>query len=187
MALLAFLHLASWRPGGDSDRKLFDEKPGATVRWRSNMEYCQPNVRVGPSRNGLGVFAVRSFAVREIVGPIRGDIFDDAEYESDYCMEIGDGAALEPAPPFRYLNHSCHPNCSLVEFETEFASHGSDCELWLKVEQNIGPGEELTIDYAWPAWTAIPCRCGSADCRKWIVAADEVDSVALKNPCPDVR
>ena len=73
---------------------------------------------------------------------------DDSQYESDYCMELGDHSALEPAPPFRYVNHSCHPNCGLIELERE--EDADRPRLWLKVEADIAPDEELTIDYAWP-------------------------------------
>jgi hypothetical protein len=40
--------------------------------------------------------------------------------------------------------------------------------------QAIQPGQELTIDYAWPANAAIPCLCQSKSCRGWIVAAKEL-------------
>ena len=30
----------------------------------------------------------------------------------------------------------------------------------------------MTIDYAWPADSAIRCQCGSENCRGWIVASD---------------
>jgi hypothetical protein len=127
---------------------------------------------VGPSPHGQGVFALRSFAVHEIVGQVQGTVIDDAQYESDYCMEIGDHAALEPAGPFRYLNHSCHPNCALIEIEVEYEEGTAVPELWLQVEREIAPGEQMTIDYAWPAGHATPCSCGSPNCRKWIVAAE---------------
>jgi uncharacterized protein len=143
------------------------------------MEYPEHGVRVGPSRHGLGVFSLRSFAIRQFVGQIEGTLIDDVQYESDYCMEIGDHSALEPAPPFRYLNHSCHPNCALVELEVEYERDTDVSELWLKAERAIAPGEPMTIDYAWPAWTATPCRCGCPDCRKWIVAADELGQIAM--------
>ena len=54
--------------------------------------------RVGPSAFGLGVFSLRSFSAREVVGPIEGQIFDGDEYESDYCMALGANSALEPEP-----------------------------------------------------------------------------------------
>jgi uncharacterized protein len=148
------------------------------------MSDYEHGVSVRPSQNGRGVFSIRSFETHEVVGPILGAVIDDADYESDYCMAIGASSALEPDPPFRYLNHSCRPNCSLVEYEVDRANGSTDFELWLEVEQDIAPGEELTIDYAWPAWAATPCRCGSADCRKWIVAADELGKIVPAN-APD--
>lgn len=139
------------------------------------MEYNDQGVRVGSSANGLGVFSLREFGPHELLGPIEGTVMDDLQYESDYCMELGDHAALEPNPPFRYVNHSCHPNCTLIELEP--AERAENPSLWLEVQTAIVPGEELTIDYGWPARTATPCHCGCADCRHWIVAADELDQV----------
>ncbi len=142
------------------------------------MEYGEESVRVGLSPHGLGVFSLRSFRTCEFVGPIRGTVMDDPGYESDYCMEFGPNRSLEPDAPFRYLNHSCHPNCALVEMEIEREDGTSSLEMWLEVQADIEPHEQMTIDYAWPASAAIPCQCGSADCRKWIVAAEEAHEVA---------
>jgi hypothetical protein len=115
-----------------------------------------------------------------LLGPIEGTIIDDAQYESDFCMEIGEHSALEPNAPFRYLNHSCHPNCALVELDCENGAEGA--ELWLRIETPIAPGEQMTIDYAWPAESAIACSCGCPNCRHWIVAANELEQVAVPAP-----
>jgi hypothetical protein len=139
------------------------------------MDYPEQYVRVGPSPNGLGVFSLRELTPNEAIGPIEGKTITDAGYESDYCMELGEHSALEPAPPFRYVNHSCHPNCELIEVGQESDVEG--VRLWLKVTAVIAPGEELTIDYAWPARVATPCNCGCPDCRHWIVDADQLDKV----------
>jgi uncharacterized protein len=144
------------------------------------MDNYEQHVRVGPSANGQGVFSITPLEIHDILGPIRGTVIVDVAYGSDYCMQIGECSSLEPVPPFRYLNHSCHPNCSLVGCEVKSADGAVAFELGLQVEADIAPGEELTIDYGWPASNALPCHCGSADCRKWIVAADEVDKIAPK-------
>ena len=99
-------------------------------------------------------------------------------------MELGDHSALEPAAPFRFLNHSCHPNCALLELDCENRAEGA--ELWLLVESAIAPGEQMTIDYGWPAESATPCSCGCPDCRHWIVAAEELDQVAAPAQKPTV-
>jgi len=131
-------------------------------------------VRIGDSAFGLGLFATRRFAPEEPIGAVRGRVVDDPEYGSDYCMEFGDGLALDPAAPFRYLNHSCRPNCALYIYDAE-DDRGQPAapELWVEALVPIEPGEQLTIDYGWPAEAAIPCACGSPNCRGWIVAEDE--------------
>jgi hypothetical protein len=139
-----------------------------------SAQFREHGVRVGSSKCGLGVFSLRSFSTREVIGPIEGQRFDDDVYESDYCMSMGERGCIEPDAPFRFLNHSCQPNCRLAEFETGQADGKSAAELWLTVDSDIAPGEQLTIDYGWPAEHAEPCRCGSATCRRWIVAADEL-------------
>ena len=46
--------------------------------------------------------------------------------------------------------------------------------MGLYVCRTIYPGEEITIDYGWPAVSAIPCLCGSERCRGWIVNMEEL-------------
>jgi len=44
-----------------------------------------------------------------------------------YCMDIGNGRVLEPHAPFRYVNHSCEPNCEFDWFDLtaeDFAARG---------------------------------------------------------------
>lgn len=47
-------------------------------------------------------------------------------------------------------------------------------EVWVETLRDILPGEELTIDYAWPAEKAARCLCGSPKCRGWIVDPEEL-------------
>jgi SET domain-containing protein len=42
---------------------------------------------------------------------------------------------------------------------------------------DIAIGQELTIDYNWPAVFAIPCACGSPACRGWIVTPKDLPRV----------
>ncbi len=142
-----------------------------------NVSYDEQGVRLGPTAYGLGVFALREFLACEQLGPIEGQVFQNGVYESDYCIEMGEIGCLEPDAPFRFLNHSCQPNCCLMEYEVKQEDGAYQAELWLSVEIDIAPGEQITIDYGWPAEHAIPCRCGSPLCRRWIVAADELKQV----------
>ena len=52
------------------------------------MKYTKESVRVGPSRHGLGVFSLQSFAPGASIGPLPGEIIDNPEYSSDYCIEL---------------------------------------------------------------------------------------------------
>jgi hypothetical protein len=146
-------------------------------------------VRVGPAQCGLGVFALRPFHVDELIGHVRGKVMTDPAYESEYCMEFGAGLAIEPRPPFRYVNHSCQPNCGLVEVEVDWDNdRPGEHELWLEALSEIATGDQLTIDYGWPAEVAERCRCGSPGCRGWIVAEEQVGRpMGPKGERPDAR
>lgn len=126
-------------------------------------------IDIGSTSVGLGLFARYDLDDEERLGEVGGEVIYDPNYESDYCIELDDMTSLEPTPPFRYLNHSCDPNC-------EFGWEEIDGETRIFVEtlRPIGFGEELTIDYAWPKENAIPCQCQSAWCRGWVVDADEL-------------
>ena len=55
-----------------------------------------------------------------------------------------------------------------------------DAEIWVESTRDILPGEELTIDYAWPADRAFKCLCGSPNCRGWIVDPAELDELSAE-------
>jgi len=144
------------------------------------MEHQQESVRIGPTAMGLGVFAVKPFRSEETIGRVCGTVVNDPEHESDYCIELYNGAAFEPASPFRYVNHSCRPNCALVQAEAD-DEQPAEPEVWIEAVAEIQAGEQLTIDYAWPAEAAIPCDCHSPECRGWIVAEDELHHLAPRS------
>ena len=137
----------------------------------------QEVVCVKDSRVGKGLFASAPFYKHEIVAEVRGAIMDDPDYESDYCIDLGQDAKLEPNAPFRFLNHCCEPNCELVLWKNRRHGKRKYRRVWLQAVRDIDPGEELTIDYAWPAEAAIPCRCASRQCRQWIVHPDELNAL----------
>ena len=138
------------------------------------------SVCVRPATYGLGVFACRQIRRRETVGRVRGNVVHDAAYGSPYCIDLGDGRRLEPDEPFRCLNHSCQPNCELLDLTPGDASR-NQYDLFVKALRPIAAGEELTIDYAWSAEAAIVCGCRAANCRGWIVAAEQLPRVLEHN------
>jgi len=134
--------------------------------------------RIARTPVGKGVFAGRRYEAAEIVGEIEGTVIDDLDYGSNYCMDLGDERCLEPAPPFRFMNHSCQPNCQLHWFDIA-AGPGvaAGRRMFVLALDQIAEGDQLTIDYAWPAHMAIPCRCRAPGCRGWIVAEEELAAV----------
>jgi len=133
-------------------------------------------VRIGETHVGRGVFARRRIPAGIVLGEILGTVLDDYPDDPSYVMELSAGRLLDPAPPLRFMNHSCDPNCEIFYWETE-PEGGTNLEedrLWLQTIRPVEPGEEILIDYSWPADAAIPCRCGATNCRGWIVDPAEL-------------
>ncbi|RLS75913.1 MAG: SET domain-containing protein-lysine N-methyltransferase [Planctomycetota bacterium] len=133
-------------------------------------------VRIGETHVGRGVFARRRIPAGIVLGEILGTVLDDYPEDPSYVMELSAGRLLDPAPPLRFMNHSCDPNCEIFYWETE-PEGGTNLEedrLWLQTIRPVEPGEEILIDYSWPADAAIPCRCGATNCRGWIVDPAEL-------------
>ncbi len=135
-------------------------------------------VTIAPADYGMGLFAAKNFSTNEQVGWMEGFIIQDSGYSSDYCVDLGDDYCLEPDCSFRYLNHSCEPNCELYLIE-ETEELGPRLRPRVSVEtlREISVGEQLTIDYGWPAEQAIPCGCGARHCRGWVVSVDQLHLV----------
>jgi hypothetical protein len=137
-----------------------------------------PAVRVDDCAVGKGVFAEQHFEPDWVIGEITGTLIDDPTYSSDYGIDMEDGCTLEPNAPFRFLNHSCEPNCEFEWFETEDDGlEPVERKVYLLAIEPIARGEQLTIDYNWPAEGAIRCQCQAATCRGWIVQEEELDLV----------
>lgn len=133
-------------------------------------------LRVGRTRVGKGIFAGRSYPACAVVGEITGEIIDDANYGSEYCFDIGDGLRLEPVAPFRFVNHSCEPNCEFDYLQCSDEPGGTRrTRVYLLALYDIKADEELTIDYNWSTANAIPCRCQAPSCRGWVVSRELVD------------
>lgn len=141
-------------------------------------EALEDALEVRATHIGKGIFAKRSYAADAIIGEILGEEIRETEYESDYCIWLGDDWHLEPAPPFRYLNHSCDANCEFDVFDVQEEGEGGEVvwveRVYLFAIRTIRQGEQLTIDYCWPADGAIPCACGAKNCRGWVVAEEEL-------------
>ncbi|MGH7137232.1 MAG: SET domain-containing protein [Pirellulales bacterium] len=135
------------------------------------------------SRVGLGVFSRRFYADGELIGEILGTVVSEPDYSSPYCYSMGDERSLEPDAPFKFLNHSCQPNAQFDYFDIKSTGGGSERRVFVLASGSIRPGDEITIDYRWPAAMAIRCRCGSANCRGWVIDQEDLaDFLAVQAP-----
>ena len=135
-------------------------------------------VKVADTPVGKGVFAGQPYPATAIIGRIAGSLKEFENHTSAYCFEFDDTHVLEPCAPFRYLNHSCDPNCEFLMLETPREDGLSvQDDLYLVALRDLEPGEEFTIAYNWPADSAIECQCNSPDCVGWVVCPTELDII----------
>lgn len=136
---------------------------------QSDFELLQNLVEIRPTPYQWGVFARTAFCEGDVVGLVEGPVVYGADYCSAYCMELNDECSVEPVAPFRYLNHSCEPNCQIAGDDFPVGKNKFVERLFIEVIRDISAGDQLTIDYAWPADMAVRCMCLSPQCRGWIV------------------
>ena len=138
--------------------------------------YLTPKARKGAASaiEGRGLVALAPIAAGELVAIKGGHIVTTATLRSlperlqNSEIQIADGfhlAALEEAeyePVMLFINHSCEPNVG-------FAGN-----TVLVAMRDIGPGEELTTDYALfdDHDETMQCQCRTPSCRGTIGGKD---------------
>lgn len=126
------------------------------------------SVEVRVSRiDGRGLFAALSLPGRRKLGEISGSLVTlpharTAVVKSPkiYLIELSRRYALDCSQgnAFKYLNHSCAPNCYLRVFRRRVEVY---------TLHRIKAGTELTVDYGvTPHKQGMKCRCGAALCRQ---------------------
>lgn len=125
-------------------------------------------VRDHGGKLGCGVFANRQIFPGEIAFEITGQLIPAGDYDgSTYAMQLEDGWYLEPVIPGALVNHSCSPNCELIQVTPTSNALIAIC--------NIEEGTELCFDYQWEAkWWTPKCKCNAKNCRGWVVADSEL-------------
>lgn len=127
-------------------------------------------VRIGRSRNGKGIFALRSIGRGQVLFQIKGK-FISGDVSEKISKEARDNAFRYDADIYitpgkhiaKFVNHSCDPNAKI-------AKKGS--KLFIIALKKIEKGEEISFDYSTTlasddSWT-MKCNCGSKNCRKVI-------------------
>ena len=106
----------------------------------------------------------------------------EGDYGSSYAFDFDEGLSLEPDPPFRFVNHSCEPNCEFIWADDENVAEVRESRrLYIATLRIVRKDEEFTIDYGWSADSAIPCRCGAPKCRGWVVCEEELEIVRQRD------
>lgn len=131
-------------------------------------------LRVGRSRTGLGLFAIRPIKKRTIFLEYKGPRITNAEAErleargSRYMYELNsrwtiDGKARSNIA--RYGNHSCRPNAESDVLLGKRADGRKGGKVIIRAVRDIEPGDEITYDYGKDYWNAfikpIGCKCDS--------------------------
>lgn len=132
---------------------------------------------VQSSVSGYGVVTRRRFACGDIILEMDGITWRAPDPRNDdYSLWIERGVFYDLVDQSRYVNHSCAPN-SFVD-----CGLSPNGEAWanLVALRDIESGEELTFDYEFSADLAIPCTCGAAQCRGWIVAENEQSALRAR-------
>ena len=128
---------------------------------------AEQHVSVRASRiHGRGLFARVALSGRRKLGEISGDLVKLPQARKAvearpriYFIELTRRYALDCSNGncFKYLNHSCRPNCYL-------RVHRRRVEVYTL--EAIAPGTELTVDYgATPHQDGMACRCGGNNCK----------------------
>jgi uncharacterized protein len=146
-----------------------DDKRMNVLKFRSP----KTEVRESPI-HGKGLFARQAMAAGEIVAVKGGHILTgsewgilekelgSAEIQIADDLFIGPVARSEREGSMLYTNHSCEPNIAI---------HGQNVFVAMR---DIGPGEELTHDWATTddMEYEMECRCGRQNCRRLVTGRD---------------
>ncbi|KAH7708264.1 histone-lysine N-methyltransferase SETDB1-like protein [Aphelenchoides avenae] len=67
-----------------------------------------------------------------------------------------------------FINHSCEPNLFAQHVFTD-VHHDRLPEIALFAARDITAGEDLSWDYRYESQKRVPCKCGSKNCRGWLM------------------
>ena len=118
--------------------------------------------------NSFGVYAKSNFIQDEIIFKIKEEKIID--HPTQFSVQIGINRHIELIHPlqvlncpefyWRYLNHSCKPNC-YCNIE----------DMTFRAKKEIKTSEHITFNYLTTEFDmAVPfeCNCRSENCIKWI-------------------
>jgi hypothetical protein len=120
--------------------------------------------RVGRSKTGLGLFALKPIKKGEFIAFYTGRIISNAEADklwTKYLFELNSRWTVDGSNrrnTARYINHACRPNA-----ETDVKKH----TIIITAIRNIQPGDEITYNYGRAYFNAFirPHGCKCEACR----------------------
>lgn len=105
--------------------------------------------------------------IRQHLSDIREKRYEKMGIGSSYLFKLDSELVIDATKRgnlARFINHSCDPNCCAKVIEV-----GKKKKVVIYALRKINVGEEITYDYKFPhEEEKIPCRCGSAKCKKWL-------------------
>jgi SET domain-containing protein len=123
--------------------------------------------RVGRSRSGLGLFAVKPFKKGDFIAYYTGRLISNKEADelwTKYLFEVNNRWTIDGSTRrniARYINHSCKPNA-----ETDIKKH----KIIITAIKGIQPGEEITYNYGRNYFNAFikphGCRCAACKTKR---------------------
>ena len=137
------------------------------------MPAVSPNkpYRVGRSRTGLGLFAIKPIKKGTKIVRYFGPLLDcrkkqDDAVENKYLFELNDRWTIDGSVRkniARYINHSCRPNA-----ESDVKPRKR--KIFIRAIRNIEAGEEINYDYGTDYFKAylkpIGCKCAACEKRR---------------------
>jgi SET domain-containing protein len=111
--------------------------PKRNPPWRSRF-------RVGRSRTGLGLFALKPIKRGEFIAYYTGKLIPNKKADelwTKYLFEVNNRWTIDGSTRrnvARYINHSCRPNA-----ETDVKGH----KVIVTALKTINPGDEITYNY----------------------------------------
>jgi SET domain-containing protein len=121
--------------------------------------------RVGRSKAGLGLFALKTIKKGEFIAYYRGRRITNEEADrlwTKYLFELNSRWTIDGSNRSnvaRYINHSCRPNA-----ETDVKKH----KILITAIKTIQPGDEITYNYGRAYFNAFikPKGCICIACKK---------------------
>ena len=140
-------------------------------------------VEFGPSAiDRWGGFARRDIRagtrIIQYVGEVitKSESLRRCELNNEYIFCLDDEHDVDGSVEWnlaRFLNHSCAPNCE---------AYFEDGQIWFYAIRDIQAGEELTFNYGYDLedYKDHPCRCGAANCVRYIVAEEYFENLKFQ-------